>query len=90
MTDWDLIIECMRNAMQVVEKTRNGDLPDSDSKKELDHVRGQMQEVIERLTKLQTVLEHQGDFAVDELNDMLSKPFTGKQSEYRRTPRMEG
>jgi hypothetical protein len=48
-----------------------------------------LQELTENLTKLQTVLNNQEAFALDEMADWLSKAFSGKPSEYRRTPRME-
>jgi hypothetical protein len=54
-----------------------------------DNFREQLRELTEHLTELQTVLNNQEAFALDEMADWLSKAFTGKPSEYRRTPRME-
>jgi hypothetical protein len=48
-----------------------------------------MQELIEHLTRLQTVLNNEEAFAVDELVDWISKTYTGHPADYRRTPRME-
>ncbi len=48
-----------------------------------------MEELVENLTRLQRVLDNQEAFALDELADWLSDAFTGKRSDYRRTPRMQ-
>jgi hypothetical protein len=47
-----------------------------------------MAELTEHLTRLQTVLNNEEAFAMDELVDWISKTYTGKLSDYRRTPRM--
>jgi hypothetical protein len=91
MTDWDQMTEYIRNAMHVVEKahTASRQLRENANPETFDNFRAQMEELIDHLSKLQTVLENQEAFAVDELTDWLSKSFTGKPSEYRRTPRMQ-
>ena len=91
MTDWDLITEYIHNAMQAVDDAHaatNG-LREKASPEAFDEFRAHMNELIEHLTKLQTVLNNEEAFAVDELVDWISKAYTGKPSEYRRTPRME-
>ena len=91
MTDWDLMTEYIHNAMHVVEKahTASRQLRENANPETFDNFRAQMQELTENLTKLQTVLNNQEAFAIDEFTDWLSKAFTGKPSEYRRTPRMQ-
>ncbi|MBN2117371.1 MAG: hypothetical protein JW730_12405 [Anaerolineales bacterium] len=91
MTDWDLMTEYIHNAMHVVEKahTASRQLRENASAETFDNFRAQMQELTEHLTKLQTVLDNQEAFALDEFSDWLSQAFTGKPSEYRRTPRMQ-
>ncbi|MBI4761621.1 MAG: hypothetical protein ACOYYF_00860 [Chloroflexota bacterium] len=91
MTDWDLITEYIQNAMQAVDKAHdaaNG-LRENASRETLDQFRAQMAELTEHLTKLQTVLEHQDTYVLEELADRLSTLLGGKRPEYRRTPRME-
>ncbi|MEW6285833.1 MAG: hypothetical protein AB1509_06370 [Chloroflexota bacterium] len=91
MTDWDLITEYIQNAMQAVDKAHdaaNG-LRENASRETLDQFRAQMAALTEHLTKLQTVLEHQDTFVLEELADRLSTLLGGKRPEYRRTPRME-
>lgn len=91
MTDWDLMIEYIHNAMQAVDKAHeaSNDLRANTSPETFDQFRAQMQELTEHLTSLQTVLEHQEAFALEEMADRLSMLFSGHRPEYRSTPRME-
>ena len=91
MTDWDLLTEYLQNAMHVVDKahTATRQLRENANPETFDNFRAELQELTDHLTKLQTVLNNQEAFVLDELADWLSKAFTGKPSEYRRTPRMD-
>jgi hypothetical protein len=91
MTDWNLMTENIRNAMQVVDKAHaaSRQLRENASLETFDNFRAQMEELSKRLAELQTVLNHQEAFALDELADWLSKAFTANPSPYRRTPRMQ-
>ena len=91
MTDWDLMTEYIHNAMHVVDKAHAAtrQLRENATPETFDNFRAQLHELTESLTKLQIVLDNQEAFALDEMADWLSKAFTGKPSEYRRTPRME-
>lgn len=91
MTDWDLINEYIHNAMQAVDKAHEvtNDLRKNATPEVFDEFRAQMAELTEHLTKLQTVLDHQDAFALEEMADWLSTIFGGRHAEYRRTPRME-
>jgi len=90
MTDWDQITEYIQNAMHAVDKTHevSRELRENATPEVFDEFRTQMQELTEHLTKLQTVLDNQEAFALDEAADWLSKIFGGKEPSYRRTPRM--
>jgi hypothetical protein len=91
MTDWDLITETIHNAMYGVDKAHAAtrQVRANATPENIDNFLAEMQELSENLTNLETVLNHQEAFAVDELTDWLSKAFTGKPSDYRRTPRMQ-
>lgn len=91
MTDWDMITEYIRNAMQAVDEAHDVslELRDNATTEVFDEFRSHMQELIEHLTRLQTVLNNEEAFAVDELVDWISKTYTGHPADYRRTPRME-
>ena len=90
MTDWDLMIECIRNAMQAMDEAGHTaeSLGDQHTREEINRTRQQMLKLVERLSNLKIVLNNQAAFATDELADMLNQAFTGKHTEYRRTPRM--
>ena len=91
MTDWDLMTERIQNAMHVVDKayTASRQLRENANPETFDNFRAQMQELSEHLRNLETVLNNQEAFALDEMADWLSKAFTGKPSPYRRAPRMQ-
>jgi hypothetical protein len=91
MTDWDLMTEYIHNAMHVVDKAHvaSRQLRENANLETFDNFRAQLDELTKRLTEVQTVLDNQEAFALDELADWLSKAFTGKASAYRRTPRMQ-
>jgi hypothetical protein len=91
MTDWELMVEYIQQAMDAVEKAHEAshELREKATPETIDQFREQMTELTDHLTKLQTVLNNQGAFAVDELADWLSKANTGNEVEYRRTPRMK-
>jgi len=91
MTDWDLMTENIRNAMHVLEKAHaaSRQLREHANLETFDNFRAQLQELTLHLTELQTVLNNQEAFALDEVADWLSKAFTGQPAPYRRTPRMQ-
>ena len=91
MTDWDLMTEYVRNAMHVVDKAQaaSRQLRENANLETFDNFRAQLEGLTEQLTQLQTVLNNQEAFALDEMADWLSKAFTGQNSPYRRTPRMQ-
>ena len=91
MTDWNLMTEYIRNAMHVVEKAHvaSRQLRENANPETFDSFRAQIEELTRHLTELQTVLNNQEAFALDEVADWLSRAFTGHPSEYRRTPRMQ-
>lgn len=90
MTDWDLMTEYIQNAMYELDKAHAAtqQVRENATPEALDSFLAQIQELTENLTNLQTVLNHQEAFALDEFADWLSKGSIGKPSGYRRTPRM--
>ena len=90
MTDWDEITEYIHNAMRAVDNAHeaSNDLRTNSTLETFSEFQSQMQELTEHLAKLQTVLNNQEAFALDEAADWLSKDFGGEQPSYRRTPRM--
>lgn len=91
MTDWDLIVENIQNAMQAVdkaheagEKLRNEVTPDT-----FDEFKAHMQELCEHLQSLKNAMEHSSTYTMDELVDVLSQMYSGKPAAYRRTQRLD-
>ena len=91
MTDWDMMIENIKHAMNALDKAHEAsdELRENTSPENLDQFRNEINELTEHLTQLKTVLDNQEAFALDELADWLSQAFQGAHSEYRRTPRMK-
>ena len=91
MTDWDLMVEYIQQAMNAVDEAHlaSSELREKVTSETIDEFRAKVDELTEHLTKLQTVLNNQEAFALDELADWLSEAFAGIPSDYRRTPRMK-
>ena len=91
MTDWDLMVETIRPAMEALDQAHQAsqDLRESATPETFDQFRGHIAGLTEHLTQLQTVLNNQEAFALDEMADWLSQAFSGIPSDYRRTPRMK-
>ncbi|HSK66116.1 MAG TPA: hypothetical protein VK888_04245 [Anaerolineales bacterium] len=91
MTDWDLMVEYIQRAMEGVDKAHEAswELRQRVTPETIDQFQREVEELKDHLTKLQTVLDNQEAFALDELADWLSQAFSGHPSDYRRTPRME-
>jgi hypothetical protein len=90
MTDWDLMVEYIQRAIEAVDQTHEAtiELRQNVTPETIDEFRIQAEKLTAYLTELQTVLDNQEAFALDELADWLSEAFTENPSEYRRTPRM--
>jgi CHAD domain-containing protein len=84
------MLEYIQQAMDAVDKAHEAtsELRENATPEALDQFRIEIDKLTERLTQLQTVLNNEEAFAVDELADWLSEAFTGNRLEYRRTPRM--
>ena len=87
MTDWDLIVEQIQNAMQAVDQAHEAseNLRNQATPETIDEFTTQMQELCEHLSLMKKVLEHTSTYAMDELVDALSQMQSGKPAAYRRT-----
>ena len=91
MTDWDEVVENIRNAMAAVEGAHGAS---QNLRREANHAnfeefRAKMRLLEEHLRKLKVVLDHEEAFAMDELMDALSKVYSRHRAKHRGTPRME-
>jgi len=91
MTDWDLIVEQIQNAMQAVDQAHEAseNLRNQATPETFDEFTMHMQELCEHLSALKKVMEHTSTYAMDELVDALSQMQSGKSAAYRRTQHIE-
>ena len=91
MTDWDLIVERIHNAMQAVDQAHEAseNLCNHTTPETFDDFKSQMEELCEHLKTLKNVMEHTSTYTMDELVDALSKMYSGKPAAYRRTQHIE-
>ena len=91
MTDWDLIVERIQNAMQAVDQAHEAseNLRNHTTTETLDEFKAQMEELCEHLGALKNVMEHTTAYTMDELVDTLSQMYSGKPAAYRRTQHIE-
>ena len=87
MTDWDLIVEHIQNAMQAVDQAHEAseNLRNQATPETFDEFQAHMQELCEHLSALKKVMEHTSTYTMDELVDVLSQMSSGKPAAYRRT-----
>lgn len=86
MSDLTLIAEYIRDAMQSLERTQetgNG-LRERVTRENYAQFRLQMNELHERLRKLNAMLLHEDEMALDELAAALDRAFNLPAPEYRR------
>jgi Zn-dependent oligopeptidase len=87
MTDWNLIVEHIQNAMQAVDQAHEAseNLRNQATPETFDEFKEQMQELCENLSALKNVMEHTSTYTIDELVDVLSQMSSGKPAAFRRT-----
>jgi flagellin-specific chaperone FliS len=86
MSDLTSIAENIQETMQTLERTQeagNG-LREQVTRENYANFRRQMDELYQRLRKLNSMLLHEDEVALDELGDALSRAFEGQPAEYRR------
>jgi len=90
MTDWDQITEYIHNAMQAVESAHatTQELRKNPNGEALAAFQAQMKDLTERLTRLQTALEHESEYELDELADRLAVTLSGRPVPYRKTQKV--
>jgi len=79
----DRMIKATDKASETSQQLRN-----NPTTKNFDKLNEHLQDVTNHLTTLQSYLDHQDDFVLDEFSDWLSITLAGKHAEYRHSPRM--
>jgi len=85
MSDLTSIAEHIQDAMQALERTQeagNG-LREQVTRENYSNFRKQMDELYQRLRKLNAMLLHEDEMALDALGDALSRAFESQPAEYR-------
>ncbi len=90
MTDWNEVVENIQHAMQAVEDAHQTtqELRSNPNGEALAAFQAQMKELVERLTRIQTALEHESEYELDELADRLAETMSGKPVPYRKTQKV--
>jgi hypothetical protein len=91
MTDRELMVERIQNAMQALERTHaaSDDLRKEVNGENLKAFREHMHELCEHLAELKTAMENQALYGEDELINLFSEWLNGKPSPYRHVAEVE-
>ena len=91
MKNADLLSEYIDRMIQVTDKATETfrKLRKNPAPKDFEKLNGHLQEITAHLTTLQSYLNHQDDFVLDEFSDWLSTTVAGKHTEYRHSPRLK-
>ncbi|MFN2196872.1 MAG: hypothetical protein ACK2UW_12190 [Anaerolineales bacterium] len=85
MTDWELISEQIHQAMLSVEAAQQASeaLQAEVNAKNLDNFTSELSMLEKNLTALNWVLEHTGQYSMDEVIEYLHELMSGKPAKYR-------
>ncbi len=91
MTDWDLMIERIQNAMQALEKAHQAKqaLASQANGETLTKFQAEMKELEEHLRLMKQILEHEDTYSMDEIAAALGHTLSKKQPSYRRIPEFD-
>jgi hypothetical protein len=89
MTDWERIIGEIQRAMEALdsahavgENLRENPTPDT-----VDAFKERLSALYQELDTIKYIWEHEFDFSIDELSDVLSQMASGQPAAYRHSPR---
>ena len=87
MSDLTSIAEHIQETMQALERTQEASagIREKVTRETYSIFRTQMDELYQRLRKLNSMLLHEDEVALDELGDALSRAFKSEPAEYRRS-----
>ena len=91
MTDRELMVERIQNAMNALDLTHaaGSELRKDANSEKLQVFKEHMHELCEKLGDLKVALEHQAVYAEDELINLFSELFSGEETPYRHMPEIE-
>lgn len=88
MTDWDLMVERIQNAMQALEKAREAKdaLEGQANGETLTKFQVEMKGLEVQLRLMKQILERQDTYSMDEIAAALGRALNKEQASYRRIP----
>jgi hypothetical protein len=91
MTDRELMVERIQNAIQALDRAHaaKGDLRKDINTENIEAFRAHMQDLYNELDGLKRALEHQALYGEDELINLFSQLFSGKPTPYRHVAEVE-
>jgi hypothetical protein len=91
MTDWEWITEQIQRAMQTIDETQIAEenLRNHTTPETADEYTQQLRKLYEHLSSIKFIWEHEFNYSMDELADVMSEMFSGKPAPYRATRRFE-
>ena len=91
MTDRELMVERIQNAMQSLDRTQaaKSDLRKDVNAENIEAFRAHMHELYDNLEELKSALDNQALYGEDELINLFSQFFSGKPAPYRHIAEVE-
>lgn len=91
MTDWDLMVERIQNAMQALEKAHEAKeaLKSQFNSETLSKFQVEMKELEEHLRLMKQILEHGDTYSMDEIAEAIGRTLNKERASYRRIPQFE-
>ncbi len=91
MTDWDLMLERIQNAMQALEKAHEAKeaLKGQANGETLTKFQAEMKELEEHLRLMKQILAHEDTYSMDEIAEALGHMLNREQASYRRIPKVD-
>lgn len=91
MTDWDLMVERIQNAMQALDKAHEAKqaLEGQANGETLTKFQIEMRQLEEKLQLMKQILENEDTYSMDEIAAALSHTLNKERSSYRRIPEFD-
>ncbi len=91
MTDWNLMVERIQNAMQALEKAHQAKqaLEGQANGETLTQFQVEMKQLEEELRLMKQILENEDTYSMDEIAAALGHTLNKERSSYRRIPEFD-
>lgn len=91
MTDWDLMVERIQNAMKALEEAHEAkeSLRNQANGETLTKFQKEIKELEEHLRLMKQILEHEDTYSMDEIAAALGRALSRERASYRRIPEFD-